>query len=125
MADYTVEIPLPDHKRGDRWPGIPVIGPVLVNGSTPSEALARVVMTLKLKQPSGRPEKVYKLDSDATDRDAPITIDNAATWAASVPPVQEFVDEAGEWFWDMAFYDAVNSGPLTFYKGILKVNPDV
>ena len=73
MADYTVNIDLPDHKRGDKWLGISSIGPVLINDAQPAATLARVRM--HFVHSSGQ---VYRLDSsDTPQRDAPVTISNA------------------------------------------------
>lgn len=120
MSDYTVEIALLDHKRGDKWPGIAAIGPVLINGSQPAATLARVRMHL---QHSGGTK--YKLDSDAGQSpDAPIVIDNAITWAASIPEVASFVPISGRWTWDMEFYATGDTAPLTLYNGVLAVTND-
>lgn len=124
--DYTEVIDLPPAKRGDRWLGITQIGPITINGATPADALTRVRMTLQLEGRSQTPVRLV-IDSsvDATDRDAPAEISDAANWVATIPPVQEFFEYAGNWKWDIAFYDAGNTGPLTLYKGVLIVNPDV
>jgi hypothetical protein len=120
MADYTVTIHLPDHKRGDKWPGVAPIGPILVNGTTPAGTLARVRM--HLVHSSGLK---YKLDSDpATAPAALITIDNPVTWAAHIGEVQEFLPIAGDWQWDMEFYRTGDLSPLTFYEGTLTVRAD-
>ena len=118
--DYTQQIPLLAHKRGDKWPGIASIGPVIINGSQPAATLARIRMHFK------KDTLVYKFDTDATDRDAPITISNATTWEATVPEdnTGNFCNEAGEWAWDMEFYETGSAAPLTLYKGIICVNPD-
>jgi hypothetical protein len=119
MAEYTVTINLPDHKRGDKWPGIASIGPVLINAAQPAATLARIRMHFKHTGGS-----VNRLDTDATLRDAPITIGNATTWAASIPPVMAFLPTAGDWAWDMEFYATGESAPLTLYQGTLTVHED-
>jgi len=121
MADYTVKIDLLDHKRGDRWPGIASIGPVLINGSQPAATLTRVRM--HFSGPSGQK---FKLDS-ATDPapNAPIVIDNATTWAVHIPEVENFLSVTGKWSWDMEFYQSGNTSPLTLYKGDLTVGQDI
>lgn len=122
MSDYTVTIDLLPHKRGDKWVGIPQIGPVLVNGQTPAGKLTRIHCKF-VHTPS---DSVFVLDSVAENSpDAPIVITNEDTWAANVPEVQEFLPVAGEWFWDMEFYEEGDTSPLTFYKGKLTVNNDV
>jgi hypothetical protein len=121
MADYTVNIDLDYHKRGDRWNGIPIIGPILVNGVTPTGALTGIRMQFKNNKGS-----VFRLHSDTGQLpDAPISIDSGDTWVASVPEVENFVPVAGDWDWDMEFYESGKAGPLTFYKGILTVLEDV
>lgn len=118
---YPVIITFPRHYRGDRWPGIKKIGPVLVNGATPPDSLVRV--RLYFRNSNG---EFFRLDSDpAASPDAPITIDNANTWEASIPEVQSFVDRSGEWEWDMEFYSAGKAGPMTLYRGILSVRNDI
>lgn len=113
MAEYTVKIDLPNHRSWDRWPGIASIGPVLINGSQPESPLTRVRMHFQ----SGFGVK-YNLDSDAGQSpDAPILIVNANTWIARIPEVENFLPMAGKWLWDMAFYQAGKTAPLTLYKG--------
>lgn len=115
-----VNIPLAAHYQGDRWPGISAIGPVLVNGSTPAGALARIRMQFR------NGSNLFTFDSDpAQSPDAPITISNAATWLATVPAVEGFLSAAsGQWSWDMEFYETGVSGHRTFYSGTLLVKPD-
>jgi hypothetical protein len=68
---------------------------------------------------------VFKLDSDSTaERDGPITISNATTWAASIPETQGFLPLAGDWTWDMEFYATGDSNPLTLYKGVITAYAD-
>ena len=123
MADYSVNIPLPDHKRGDRWPGIAQIGPVEIDGATPPTPLARVRMSFL----RFRGRQRYVIDSQPQQADvlAPAVIDDPELWIASIPAVQNFLPEAGTWNWDIEFYDAANAGPVTLYKGALVVHPDV
>lgn len=121
MADYTVTINLPDHKAGDGWPGIAAIGPVIINGTQPDNPLERIRM--QFRGPGG---VVFKFDSDASaTRDAPITIDNATTWEASVAAVSDFLTEPGSYDWDMEFHQTGAFGPWTLYKGKLTVHGDV
>jgi hypothetical protein len=122
MADYTVEINLPDHKRGDRWPGIASIGPVLINGAQPTASLSRVRMHFVRREDGLR----YQLDSSAGEvPNAPIVISNATTWAVNIPETQSFLSKNGEWDWDMEFYQIGKKSPLTLYKGKLTVGDDV
>jgi hypothetical protein len=111
---YTVRINLPSHVLDDKWEGISTIGPVLVNEAVPAGALTRVTMELALDGVT------FTLDTEGTP-DAPITIDNATTWEASIPEVQDFLPTAGDWIWNMQFYESPDTSPLTFYKGVLRV----
>ena len=120
MAEYTVTINLPDHKRGDKWLGIASIGPVLIDGAQPAAALSRVKMNFRHSKGT-----IYRLDTDATLRDAPIVISNATTWAANIPAVQSFLPVAGVWNWDMEFYAAGDTAPLTLYQGAMTVHDDI
>ncbi|MEM8954360.1 MAG: hypothetical protein AAGD22_09440 [Verrucomicrobiota bacterium] len=115
MTAQTIE--LPNHKLGDRWPAgadettVLKIGPILINGEAPPNSLFRVEM--RFKQDASR----YIIDSDPTQRDAPLNITNAATWEAEIPVTQNFLPSAGRWEWDLAFYDTVNASPLTLFAG--------
>ena len=119
MADYTVLISLPDHKQGDAWPGM-AIGPIEVDGDTPAQTLARVRMQFR------KGSEVYTFDSTAADdRDAAITISNAATWVAAIAETSAFLPSAGVWQWDMEFYRTGITDPWTLYRGALVVHPGV
>lgn len=116
---YPVTITLPNHVAGDQWEGIATIGPILVDGATPSGTLTRIRMQLRYKA------MVFTIDSNsAANPDAPATISNAATWVATVPAIAGFLPTPGEWRWDMEFY---KSGSLwkTLYSGALTVLPNV
>lgn len=118
MADYAGSLTLPDHKLGDRWYGL-VIGPITFEGAAPVGALTRVRMHFKFGS------LVYKLDTDATARDAPIEISNPITWIATIPAIETgFLNAAGLWSWDAEFYRATG-GPVTLLKGTIRVNGDV
>lgn len=124
MADYTISITLPDHKRGDRWIGILQIGPILIDGATPAAPLTRVRMMFRRR----RGTQVYVIDSDpegTPEPNAPAVIDDAEDWIAHIPPIQDFLAESGNWDWDMEFYDDDNEAPLTIYKGLLVCHNDV
>lgn len=121
MADYTVNIDLKDHKRGDKWLGIPTIGPILINGSQPTGTLARIKAWFV--HPSGA---IYKMDSEVDESpDAIITISNVTTWAGSVAAQADFLPIAGIWEWDMEFYMTGDSTPLTLYKGEITCGNDI
>ena len=116
MADYTQTVTLSDVKVGDAWIGIATIGPVTVNGSTPGNALTRVVMTFRLGTTT------YTLDSSG---DSPgITISDASTWEATIPARDSFLERAGLWEWDMEFHFGTAS-VWTLYKGQIRVHDDV
>lgn len=119
MADYTVQVDLQPHKLGDRWIGIGSIGPVLIDGLQPTNALTRIRASFRM---AGR--ESFTLDSNPGG-DAPIVIDDEDTWEATVPEIEEFLPSAGNWDWDMEFYEAGKTRPLTFYKGVLEVIDDV
>ena len=120
MGDYSQVIKLNDHKRGDKWVGISTIGPVTINDEQPTLTLDRVRMQFR------KGNNVYKLDTDATERDAPITIVDATTWEVSVPEVDTgFLDVGGEWEWDMEFWETGKLAPLTLFKGNIEVHCDV
>lgn len=121
MEDYTVTIDLPPHRRGDWWQGITSIGPILVDGETPLNPLTRIRMQFRKR--SG---DVYTFDSDSSALpDSPITITDANSWVATIPPVEKFMQVAGTWDWDMEFYSESFPPLLTFYKGSLEVTQDV
>ena len=110
--------PLPSVPRGDRWQGVAQIGPVEINGDTPSNALTRIRMHFSL------PGRVYRIDS-VPGADALVVIDDAANWEAHIPPIDRFLPAPGVWEWDMEFWETGNAAPLTLYKGTIEVQPDV
>lgn len=115
MADYSATISLSDHKKGDKWIGITSIGPVTINGSQPANALTRIRMSFK------KGCDFFFLDSDNSE----ITISNATTWEANIPEIQNFLPLAGDWGWDMEFYQTGETSPLTLYKGVITVYDDI
>lgn len=120
MSDYTIRLNLNDHKRGDKWVGITSIGPVTINGEQPPLTLDRVRMQFR------KGNSVYKLDTDATDRDASVTIVDSATWEVSIPEVDTgFLPTCGCWEWDMEFWETGKNAPITIYKGNIDVHEDV
>jgi hypothetical protein len=120
MADYTQIIRLNDHKRGDKWVGIPSIGPVTINEAQPSLELVRVRMQFR------KGSSVYKLDTDVSDRDAPITIVDSTTWEVTVPEVDDgFLQTKGCWEWDMEFWEDGKNAPITLFKGDIEIHEDV
>lgn len=120
--DYAVVVPLQDHKLGDEWDGIPIIGPIVVNGVTPALALTKVRCHFVGRE-SGT---VFKISSDAGESpDAPAVIDNATTWEAHIPAVEEFLPSAEIWDWDIEFYGSGKTTGKTYYKGDLRVRDDI
>lgn len=121
MSDYTVTITLPDHKLGDRWPGVGVGGPVLIDALQPANVLTRIRWHFVHR----RTGEVFRMDSDANETpDAPIVIRDEDTWEWNIPEVQDFLPRSGEWDWDAEFYENGKENPLTLYKGTLSVNAD-
>lgn len=109
---YASYVQFPDHIQGNRWGNGGTIGPVLVNGSAPAGDLSRVVITFK----RGSHEVV--LDSNNGD----ITIDDAATWEASIVEQPNFLYESdGTWEWDADYYETGRAGYVTYHWGRLKV----
>tara|TARA_R110000772_G_scaffold101872_1_gene202464 strand:+ start:28 stop:381 length:354 start_codon:yes stop_codon:yes gene_type:complete len=111
-SSYAVRINLSSHVLGDKWVGIPVIGPILVNGSQPASTLARVRMQFNLGT------NTFTLDSDVGSE---IAISNATTWEATVAQTQSFLTVAGQWSWSMQFYATGDTNPQTFYYGTFLV----
>ncbi len=118
---YPAVIALPDHPRGDRW--VPVqIGPITIDDETPSNALTRIRWTF-VHAATG---ESYRLDTmAASNPDAPITITNSATWLANVAEIQQFLSLAGDWSWDMEFFEATKTGPRTLYRGSITITQDI
>lgn len=121
MSDYPAIIDIPDVKRGDLWEGIAQIGPVVnVDGDLIGGPLSRI--RCHFRHSSG---EVFRLDSSpSADRDGQIIIEDAAEWIASIPE-QKFLALAGEWAWDMEFFQSGQTAPLTLYQGTITVHPDV
>ena len=114
MAQYTEEISLADVKVGDRWVGV-TIGPVTVNGDTPSQTLSRVVMTFRLGATT------FTLDSD----DGDITISDSATWEVEIPAQDSFLPRSGKWQWELVFWRTGVTSPWTLYRGVLVCHDDL
>lgn len=117
MSDYAETITLADCKLNDRWIGIGTIGPVTINGSTPSAALTRVVMNFRLGATT------YTLDTAGTSPG--IVISNAATWVATIAARDDFLPRAGLWEFDLEFYFTGATSPYTLYRGQIRVHDEV
>jgi len=108
---------LQDHVRGSRWPGVPQIGPVLVNGAAPDEPLERAVMEI-YRSPKVAAEVTF--DSE----DGGIIINDAAAWDLQVPePETGLPLDEGRWLWVLKFYTASNPMPYVWYAGTIDVLP--
>lgn len=120
-----ITIQLPPAVRGDKWHGIPTIGPVLVRenaedpGTAPSFPLSRVRMQFRRNGVLG-----MTLDSDGSG-DYPIQISNAATWLVHFPEIQPLPLDAGIWQTDVEFWEGTDTAPQTFYKASLTVTQDI
>ena len=115
----SITIQLEPAVRGDKWQGIPAIGPVLINGVAPTFPLSRLRMQFRKAGKLG-----MTLDSVPGEGIYPIQISNAATWLAHIPVVQPLPLDAGDWEWDLEFYAGTDTAPLTLYKGVLSVTQD-
>ena len=121
MADYTVSINLPDHKLGDEWIGISLIGPVVTTGITQG-TLTRIRM--QLSGPDG--PNSFKLDSLA-GYNGMIALDVTTPdeWEAHISPIAKFLTKAGTWNWSMQFFHSGDISPITLYKGALTVHDNI
>jgi hypothetical protein len=118
--NYASIISLPDTVRGDRWPGIGAIGPVTFDGVPSAALLTRVRM--HFVHSSGG---VFRCDSEvAASPNAPIVIDDAADWTAHIDAIDTFLNRTGAWKWDMEFYSAGATAPLTLFRGEIQVHDD-
>lgn len=88
---------LADHIQGDTWPGIPVIGPILINGAQPGAAAARVQLSFTRINTATR--VVVSFDSQSETGTFPINIVDAATWEFEIPEVDygDFTVTAGKY----------------------------
>lgn len=127
MSYAPVKINFPPHVRGDKWPACvngganaASVGPITVNGSTPTQNLARVRLHFK------RFSDVFTFDSDPNALpEAPIIITNPTLWEASIPAVMDFLPNAGFWDWDMEFWSDGDTSPVTLFYGTISVRQDV
>lgn len=128
MSDYAVTVEFPAHKCGDHWPvvvgaapGRVYFGPIKFGEEeavTPDVPLER--MRFKFRHPSGM---VYRIDSDAASRDAPLVIEDPANWLVYIDEIANFLPAPGTWSWDAKVYDNGRTSPVTIYKGELVVLP--
>jgi hypothetical protein len=117
MSAPPVEIPLSDYWRGDKWIGM-IIGPIEINELPPPYAAA----SCRLHFRTNTGKLGYAFSSNPVDNEGTIIINNAATWSFTIEPDVLPLAE-GDWEWDFEITDTAG-GPLTPYKGSLKVNPD-
>lgn len=116
----SIRVKLEPAKRGDKWQGIPTIGPVTVNGSPPTFPLSRIRAHFRKSGVVG-----MMLDSHGEAGSHSIIITNADTWLAHVPEIQPLPLDSGDWEWDMEFWEGNDTAPQTFYSGTLRVTNDV
>ena len=122
MAEYTVTIaPFPEHKLGDRWIGVQLIGPIEIDEETPAEKLVKVEMVFK----KGNCTMLFSSDEDNLLRDGIATILDDDVWTATVPPTDTFLPSAGTWNWVIKLYREGQSAPLTPYQGSVVVNKTI
>ena len=112
-------IELPEHKRGDRWPGI-TIGPVDFGGSPPSYPLVSCRLYFRTKQ-GHRFSYGFKYPSEAGYGE--ITILDVDNWEVKFPE-QELPLEAGQYDWDFEVTDSSSALPTTLCGGTITVTRD-
>jgi hypothetical protein len=123
MADYSVIVALPDHKRGDWWPGIPQIGPIIINGAAAADFFDAPLERVRWHFRQG--QETFRMDSsEAAEPDHLITIDGAATWEASIADSSSYLPSAGRWDFDIEFFPT-GKPPITLYRGVQIVHGDV
>jgi hypothetical protein len=108
---------------GDTWEGIPVIGPIIINGSPPGVAAARARM--KLSRVPFVAGAALSFDSEPGDSVLPITIVDADTWEFFVPevPYTQFTLPPGDYVGHFEITD-VNGKRLTTHKLKMEVGTD-
>lgn len=121
MAGYTADLgSVGTFTQGDRFVGMS-IGPVLVNGLQPAGTLARVRCQFR------RGSEVITFDSDAGESpDGLISIDDAATWEASIPETADFMAATqGTWSFDIQYYETGRVGYVTYHRGTALADGDI
>ncbi len=123
MSDTSapVDITLTPITEGDTWQGIASIGPVTINGDAPASELAS--MSLHFVRVNERLPSI-KIGSTGVV-DAPIVIDNAATWEAHIPIIgpSVFNLKQGDYVGSLRTVDAAGV-VLTLYTLHLTVRPE-
>jgi hypothetical protein len=114
-----VNIPFEPHYRNDTWDGVPIIGPVKINGLQPVVALASARMDFRS---FGSKVLGHRLSTAPGVGEGTIAIVNAVTWEMTIPE-QDLPLEAGRWDWDLETTD-VNGRVKTYYKGTQPVIGD-
>ena len=124
MSDYAATVDFPDYKVGDWWPGIPEIGPVVIDGEPAADYFGGPLTRLRLVAKNDR--DTYVLDSDETQpRDGAIVIDDAEAWEASVAAGTPFLTTPGGWVYELKFWaDTIPDG-LTLYRGTIPAHPNI
>jgi len=113
-----VIIKLPDFTEGDTWEALS-IGPVLFNGIQSDAALQSCSLYFR-----SAPDDVfvYGLKSDPTLGYGTIYINDAATWAVTIPMQDVPLLVAGDYAWGFRTVDADGIVRM-LYKGTLHVEP--
>ena len=117
-------VTLEDHIEGDTFSGIPVIGPIIINGSAPGTAAARVQLSLQ-RVPYKTGAKVL-FDSEEVEGSFPITIVDPDTWEFSVPEVswENFTLPEGKYQGHLQITD-ISNVRLTTHDVRMEVKPDI
>lgn len=106
---------LDPHVEGDNWVGIPVIGPMTVDGVRPSASLAGVRMIFFQ-------EVISCSELILTNESGHIIIEDEVTWEFSIPevPSGDFTLKAGSYKWVIETTDA-DGVVRSLLNGILEV----
>jgi hypothetical protein len=114
-----VNIPFESHYRNDTWDGVPVIGPILINGLQPAASL--VSARMDFRQPVSK-VLGHRLSTTPGVGEGTVTIVDATTWEMTIPE-QDLPLDAGRWEWDLETTDT-NGTVKTYYRGTQPVTGD-
>ena len=114
-------IPFDNLVAGNQWLGVQLIGPVLINGVSPSTALASVRMAFRKAPDDITP--AYVLATTPQAGQGSITINNASTWSVTIPE-QPLPLAPGNWVWAIQFVDTLGT-ISTLFEGSLTVLPNI
>ncbi len=116
------KLKLPEHYKGDSWPGF-VIGPVTLNGVSPPASVSSCRLQFRDKDTD---ELGYELTTESPtpdDKGIIFITGDPADWLINIP-TQLLPLNAGKWKWDFETTNAQNS-IQTLFTGILKIKGDV